>query len=170
MKSFIVNTIAAENPYESSVFVYSDAGAWRHGVLPEWPNKDVTLLIGKQLKNKILFAQITNSENIQLSESFPSVDLIEGGFFMGSQKAVNEFEENFWAVHDVRFDQGLFVGKDQHIMNWLAFKEKPTQIARLKTWLHQCEHSVDVWFFYQNFLASDHIYKCWKPRQNLIVF
>ena len=88
---------------------------------------------------------------------------------MGSKIAMSNFAANFWQIHDERFDQGLFVGKDQTIMNIFAFKSNKSHlIARLKAKNTNClQQQVDVWFFYQYYLASNIFYAC---NDQIIVF
>ncbi len=40
---------------------------------------------------------------------------------MGSKIATVNFEKHFWKIHDKKFDQDLFIGKDQTIMNLFVF-------------------------------------------------
>ena len=72
------------------------------------------------LNDKILLGQLSHESNALRNQNFPDLDLIEGTFFMGSQKALRHFKEGFWRIHDDRFDKGLFVGKDQVLMNIYA--------------------------------------------------
>jgi len=74
-----------------------------------WPDLNVVKNITKKLNNKILFAQITNS-NLEKSPHFPFVNLIEGGFFMGCAEAIEEFSNSFWRIHDQFLNEGLFIG------------------------------------------------------------
>ena len=115
---------------------------------------------------RILFGQITN-RNQEKSIQFPAVNWIGGGFFMGSKIALNNFENAFWRIHDKRFDEGLFIGKDQTIMNIIALN-LPQSIVKLNTWDIDCD--LDVWFFYQYFFASDQFYKCKLPKEKLLIF
>ena len=123
------------------------------------------------LKNKILFGQITNS-NLERSNSFPFVKIIEGGFFMGSNKALDNFENDFWNLHDKRIEKGLFIGKDQIIMNLISFDSnitKKSEIVKLKTWNLECKNRVDEWFFYQYYFANDQYYLCLHPKEKLLI-
>ena len=88
---------------------------------------------------------------------------------MGSKLAISNFEANFWRIHDERFDQGLFIGKDQTIMNLFAFKSNKSHlIARLKASSSTCLKTVNKWFFYQYYLASNKYYSC-NNREKLIL-
>ena len=170
MKSYITKKVVQENPFSSSVFIYTDAGAWRSKPLYNWPDVKMVRNVSKLIKNKILFGQISNS-GLEKSSRFPLCDIIEGTFFMGNAKAIENFEKEFWRLHDIRIEQGLFVGKDQTIMNLLAFNSTMSySIARLKTWDLKCEKPVDVWHFYQYFLANDNYYKCERPREKFLIY
>ena len=172
MKSYITNKIAQSNPFKSSVFIYTDSGAWRDKPLLNWPNITFTKQISNDiLKNKILFGQITNS-NLERSNSFPLVDIIEGTFFIGSKQALDNFEYDFWNLHDQRLEKDLFIGKDQTIMNLISFDSnitKKSEIVKLQTWNLKCKNRVDEWFFYQYYFANDQYYLCLHPKEKLLI-
>ena len=170
MKSYITKKIAQENPFNSSVFIYSDSGAWRDKPFYNWPDVSMVLNVSKLIKDKILFGQISNS-GLETSTKFPVCDIIEGTFFMGNAKAIRNFEKEFWRLHDLRIEQGLFVGKDQTIMNLIAFNSSMAySTARLRTWKLGCVQPVNVWFFYQYFFAKDSYYECERPRENFLIY
>lgn len=167
VKSYITNKVAQENPFKSTLFIYTDSGAWRTSEpFYDWPNVSFVTKLGQQLEDRILFGEIAN---VKLEASKPDVNWIEGGFFLGSPMALNNFETAFWRIHDQRFEQGLFIGKDQTMMNLVA-TETPKKIVKLKAWDSGCP--VDVWFFYQYFFAADQFYfsKCKRSREELIEF
>ncbi len=170
-KSYIVNKIAEVNPFGSSVFIYSDSGAWRDRPLYNWPNSTlVRHIINDILGNKMLFAQVSNS-NLEKHKNFPGVDIIEATFFMGTKYAINNFNRIFWTIHDERFLKGIFVGKEQDTYNLVNYNSSlsKNESFRLQTWGLECKHHVDIWFFYQYFLANDKDYKCIQPREKLII-
>lgn len=168
-KSFIVSKIANENPYKSSAFIYSDAGAWRENILFDWPDEKSVLKLMDLLDNRILFGQISNLF-IKKWLFGHDGDFIEGGFFMGSKQAIKNFEFNFWNLHDERLEQNLFVGKDETLMNILTFEKKTNSIVRLNTQNECSKNYFDIWFFYQYFLASDLYYNCKILRKDLLLF
>lgn len=141
MKSFITNKIAKENPFNSLIFIYTDSGAWRQKTLLNWPNIPFIKTVSNIIKDKILFGQISKT-NSDKSSSFPEIELIEGGFYLGTKKAINKFETNFWQIHDERFDKGLFIGKDQTMMNIIS-SIKSNEIVRLQTWNLNCKNAID---------------------------
>jgi len=166
MKSYITNKIAQENPFNSKFFIYTDSGAWRDEPLLNWPNEVFIQNLSHLIMDKILFGQISNSEN---NSNFPFVDCIQGTFFMGTKVGIYNFEKYFWQIHDQLFDKGLFIGKDQTIMNILAFKSNKSHlIAKLIASRTNCIKQVDIWFFYQYYLASNKYYTC--NNQQLIYF
>jgi hypothetical protein len=88
---------------------------------------------------------------------------------MGSKIGISNFEKYFWKIHDQRFDQGLFIGKDQELMNIFTFKSSKSHlIARLKSSSSNCIKQVDIWFFYQYYLASNKYYACNERIKQII--
>lgn len=167
MKSFLVNKIAQLNPYNSNVFIYSDIGAWRNEIIIDWPNESVVENLMHILNNRILFGQISNSK-IKKLLFYPQGDFIEGGFFMGNKNAIQWFENNFWNLHDSRMKKNYFIGKDETLMNLLAFEPKTMySIVRLNA-DNDCTY--ERWFFYQYFLASNYYYECFLNRNKLLMF
>jgi len=167
MKSYLTNKIAQENPFDSKFFIYTDSGAWRHEKLLDWPNESFIIKnLSNLIKENILLAQISDEDK---SIHMPLVDCIEGTFFMGSKIATANFERYFWEIHDQRFDQGLFIGKDQTIMNLFTFKSNKSHLIKiLKARRTNCIKQIDVWFFYQYYLASDKYFAC-KRKEEYIV-
>ena len=87
---------------------------------------------------------------------------------MGNKNAIQWFENNFWNLHDSRMKKNYFIGKDETLMNLLAFEPKTMHsIVRLNA-DNDCIH--ERWFFYQYFLASDYYYECFLNRNKLLMF
>ena len=166
IKSYITNKIAQENPFNSEIFIYTDSGAWRHEALLDWPNEFFIKNVSNIIQEKILLGQISDADK---SVHIPLVDCIQGTFFMGSKIGISNFEKYFWEIHDQRFDQGLFIGKDQTMMNIFAFKSNKSHlIKRLKASGTNCMKHIDIWFFYQYYLASDKYFACNSKEQFII--
>ena len=75
IKSYITNKIAQENPFNSTIFIYTDSGAWRNEPLLNWPNEFKIKNISKLIKDRILFGQLSNAEKsiyFPFSEKFQS--------------------------------------------------------------------------------------------------
>jgi hypothetical protein len=166
LKSFIADKIAQDNFYKSSAFIYTDSGAWRDHAIENWPDNNVTMSILNILNDKMLFGQLGHESNALSNANFPDFDLIEGTFFMGSKKALHDFKEGFWSIHDTRYDKGEFVGKDQVLMNLYAYKM--TKSIKLDIWRRQCSANFNEWFFYQNYFASNKNYPCTSTRESLL--
>ena len=116
----------------------------------------------------MLFGQLQDENNVINNKKFPDVDLIEGGFFMGSFKAIRGFKEQFWNLHDQFLNEGKFIGKDQIIMNAYAVNSS-TKSVKLQIWKRNCQASFDEWFFYQRFLAKQEYYRsCSTPKLSLL--
>jgi hypothetical protein len=171
IKAFITNKIAEENPFNSSFFIYTDIGAFRDQIIQDWPDKNFIKSLSNRLKNKVLFGQIqefTHDPN-DFKNSFISLDLIEGGFFAGNKKAIKNFKTSFYNLHDELLEQGIFIGKDQKIMNLYTFKNNKNEVVRMRTWNVSCSKSYDQWFLYQRFLASDTFYQCYDNKFSLLI-
>ena len=161
LKSYLVNMSATLNFYNSSFFIYGDSGAWRDGVFSNWPDIDVVKRIHNKIGDKFLSGEVGGFSSIFR-------DSIEGTFFAGSQKAIIEYSNEYYRVHDERLNNSEFVGKDQTNMNKVSYITRKDLVARLKTYGLRCWKGFDRWFFYQYFFASDDQYVC-EERENLIM-
>jgi hypothetical protein len=165
LKSYFCHKISQENPFGSSFFIYTDAGAWHNGVLPDWPDTDfVKNSLVQFLDDRVLFGQVNKYKYFDERN-----DIIEGTFFAGSAKALKEFYNNFFSIHDQRLKEGLFVGKDQTIMNLLAFKYYPHTVIRLATWELNCTFEYDPWRFFQYFFSANTSLHCTDDRLSLLI-
>ena len=135
--------------------------------------------IQRKIGDKILFGQLFNESDVINEENFPNVDLIEGTFFMGSQLALNRFKNEFWKLHDRWIDESKFVGKDQTLMNKLAFKSDfKDHVAKLNVWKINCSfwtrtfRLINPWFYYQYFFATQNLYPdtCLDIKESLVSY
>lgn len=165
-KHYMIKLISEINPYKSDFFIYTDMGAWRNEVLKDWPDVKFVKQVSKLLNNKALYGQIENI-NVQ-NITGPRFDGIEGTFFAGSKKAIENIAEAFYVIHDSWLKRGEFVGKDQMIMNHLAYKQYPNLVKRLMSWDRRCKQFNDVWFFYQVFFSHSNQYFCHGDKLSLI--
>jgi hypothetical protein len=166
LKAFIMNKTAQLNPFGSSFFIYSDLGAWRNGIIENWPDNKFVCYLNELLKNRMLFGQINyvnDPKGFDINR-----DSIEGGFYAGSKKAIENYAKLFYKIHDDRlFNKKLFIGKDQTMMNHIAFKTLDSNdYVLLKTWkLHNCDLNnhvkiYDPWLFYQQYFSSKCNFNC----------
>jgi hypothetical protein len=164
LKAFIADRISRDNPFGSKFFIYSDMGAWRDGLIPKWPNKTFARLVSHNLGDKIMFSQINKFKTFS-----PYLNIIEGGFFAGNRQALRNFEQHFYNLHDERLNMNYFIGKDQIIMNIMAFQTHRRLIARLNCYEFICNKIYnDSWFFYQIYFAQNRFYKCNHDKLSLI--
>jgi hypothetical protein len=166
LKSYITHKVAQENPFNSSFFIYTDAGAFRAGkALPDWPNTEfISQKLAPYLNDRILFGQIDAC--LKFNEL---KDIIEGTFFAGSQNAVSDFYEHHFEIHDSRMRRGLFVGKDQTMMNLLALRYFDQSVVRLKAFGLKCNLTYNPWNFYQYYLSRDPVHKCDSVENELSI-
>ena len=166
LKTFISDKLAEDNFYKSSAFIFTDSGAWREGIFENWPDQNFIMNLTNILDDKILLGQIDNETIMLKQANFPDVDLIQGGFFLGSQKAMHNFHEDFWKIHDLNFDRGLFCGKEQVTMNFYAYNMSNN--VKLDIIRRNCTKNINRNFFYQNYFASEKYYPCYGKRESLL--
>jgi hypothetical protein len=85
-------------------------------------------------------------------------DSIEGTFYAGSKKALKYYAKLLYEIHDDRlFNQKLFIGKDQTMMNHIAYKTfHPKDYVLLKTWkLHNCDLTNHAKIYNSGFFISN---------------
>ena len=171
IKAFITYEVLKQNPFNSKFFIYTDIGAFRDEIIPDWPDNSFVELLSCKLHNRILFGQIQDFvyNSSDSSDSFITKDLIEGTFFAGSKTAIENFKINFYKLHDELLDKQIFVGKDQKIMNLYAFKRNKNENVRLRTWNVKCSKSYDNWFFYQKFLADIKYFNCYENKFSFLI-
>lgn len=165
LKYFLMNKTTLLNPYKSEFFIYCDIGAWRHYWLSNWPNKDFVLKLHKKLADNVLLGKIRLFKKENYS---PLRDIIEGGFFAGSSKAIRTLAENFYEVHDQRIKDGYFIGNDQTILNILAVERENQSISILRTRNLNCKINYNHWFFFLYFLADQDKFICKNDKFSLI--
>lgn len=161
LKIYLTHRVAnIENTYSSKFFIYTDAGAFRKEALLNWPDSKIVSQVHNQIKDRALMGLING-----LSYKPGTInDYIEGGFFGGSKTAIENLFNNFYDIHDERFEKGLFVGKDQTIMNILAFERHKSSVSLLDAYkysnnckcfggsIFNCNY--DKWFFFIPYFHS----------------
>ena len=153
LKTFLVEKIVKENFYASSTFIYSDSNVWKEKVMANWPNQELISNLRKVLQDKIL-----------LVKHFQNESKIGNEFFMGSKKALSEFKEIYWQLHDELFDRGEFVDNERILSH--IYKEN--HIATLNVWKRECSSITNEAYFYQSFLAWNKYYPCFGSRELLL--
>ena len=158
-KPFIMQRSSSDkhNVYNSKFFIYTDIGAFRRRVYPEWPDTQSVMRLGKRLKDRMLFGRI--ADRLKQPGNFTS-DFTQGTFFVGSSKALISYYKKFYDIHDELLDQDQFVGKDQTIMNYFSLLKYPQLSCHLNlVKLHdECFPSRDIWFLYQYYFSHRNRY------------
>lgn len=166
LKSYFVQKVVELNPFKSSFFIYTDAGAWRKNSIPQWPDNQFINELKQKLNDCILLGQISRNYDPKTYISYSSV--IQGGFFAGSARAIKMFYTEFWRIHDKLFRENKFVGKEQTIMKILSFDSNKICNVRLKSWEAKCKVNYDPWFFYQIYFSNN--FQCVNERFSLLSF
>ena len=165
VKTYILAKASEMNEYNSEFFIYTDAGAWRDKVFTNWPHEEFVRNVSQRLNNRMLVGQV----NAKQSKFNVRKDHIEGGFFAGSKQAIASYQRVFYDLHDQWLLAGFFIGKDQSMINMLAFVTYKESIVRLSAW-NSTNGCSNVWFFYQYFFARADEYSCpIKDRLSLLI-
>ena len=165
LKTYILAKASEMNEYNSEFFIYTDAGAWREKAFTDWPHEEFVRNVSQRLNGRMLLGQVYAKQ----SKFNVGRDHIEGGFFAGSKQAIASYQRVFYDLHDQWLLAGFFIGKDQSMINMLAFVTYKESIVRLSAW-NSTNGCSNVWFFYQYFFASADEYSCpIKDRLSLLI-
>jgi hypothetical protein len=176
LKAFLMNRVAKLNPFKSKFIIYSDLGAWRREVIPNWPDNKFVKIVNERLNDRILFGQIAKIKN-EVGDVNILNDIIEGTYWAGSPESIYSYAKKFYDIHDERFDMGFFVGKDQTIMNFITFKTQIKNYVRIRsTEINLCNNSnsnklaYDAWFFFQQYFSHYEYFKCpYKDKLSILI-
>lgn len=156
-KAYLVSKAIEHNIYRSKYYMYTDIGAFRYRPYSEWPDYEFTLLTLRNLNHRVLFGKMNREPTGPILSS--KTDFVQGGFFAGSQQALARYALKFYEIHDEHLTKGVFVGKDQTIMNIFSVMLHP-ELSCLLWEPHlddKCIRNFGIWFFYQFYFA--HAYK-----------
>ena len=155
LKTYILAKASEMNEYNSEFFMYTDAGAWREKAFTDWPHEEFVRNVSQRLNDRMLFGQVYDKRRL----FNVGQDHIEGTFFAGSKLAIAAYERAFYDQHDLWLQAGFFIGKDQTMMNMLAFVTHKESIVRLQAW-DAAQGCCNRWHFYQRFFAQPKQYNC----------
>ena len=167
LKFYLLNKISNLNPFNSEYFLYTDCGAWRFGVFSNWPDIEFVKKLGHRLNDRILLGEINPPDPRDFSIYR---DYMQAGFFLGSPKAISEFQEEIYRVHDEWLDNGWFIGKEQNALNYLTFLHSKHLVVNLITKHQNCNRKYDPWFFYLFYFAQKSDFICSVDRFSILKF
>ncbi|KAJ7707135.1 hypothetical protein B0H16DRAFT_1266329, partial [Mycena metata] len=174
---------------------WNDAGSFRTShKYQDWPDperireiwEEGSVLTGEK-EDDLLFFPITGLPDASLrfweQDNGPvDVEFSEGSFFGGTPSAIAWWHHTFYAYHDHHLKLGIFIGKDQTLINalfllfpsriitvWLGDPQAPEYIETLrltdKGALGNCGPE---WFYYQFWLAQlseqRAMHRIWQAR------
>ena len=158
-KNCLVQDVAAANPFGSTYFFWADMGALRDEktTIDKWPDAAQVVKTFEKHVDHLLVGCIGDfTEKHMKTYSIDQGPLVEnhiqGGFFGGSAAAIYAFHHNFWRLHNLFWDQGYYVGKDQQIMNAL-YLDSTLKMALIPSFQASPECG-DMWFYFFQLLAA----------------
>ena len=97
-------------------------------------------------------------------------NLISGTWFGGTKNAINWLYNEYFSTHEYFFNKNMFVGNDQHILNFLFFNQTQYDnnllllnsigdgVAQIPSNNNSVGCSVYKWFYYQLYFANDNVF------------
>jgi hypothetical protein len=170
-KTCIVERIVRENPFSSGYFLWVDVGSFRdESWIPQsvWPDsarvhalfsntsREVLVSAFDALQPSVVQKLTAQDDKWRSGKNFLFDDksfFVQGGIFGGRAEALYDFFKYFWKVHDQFVQEGRFVGKDQLLFTHAAAFHKPRPLIIMSYKAHPT--CGNIWFYFQQFLASD---------------
>eukprot|EP01084_Bolivina_argentea_P102724 184013_1 len=107
------------NPFNSKYFGWIDIGAFRRHydklfILPNnsktarlWPSHTIIRQTFSKCAHCVLFAM-------------PKINVIQAGFFIGTRKAIEWLNIEFYKTHDLFIEHNIYVNKEENIMQMMV--------------------------------------------------
>jgi hypothetical protein len=155
LKAWFTAAAAAQNPYNSTYFMWVDVGSFRNRAFSSWPHIGSVEKAFLNCHNCVILSQIAAggaSRQIDAKNKKPLVgDLMQGGFFAGTRESMLWWCVDFFDFLEDSARLGHFVGKDQTLINKLTIQNywRVRWIASYRS--NGC--GPDVWFAFQHMFA-----------------
>ncbi|KAJ3926258.1 MAG: hypothetical protein NXY57DRAFT_1029640 [Lentinula lateritia] len=193
-KPYYLDEAVKNSEKQYSYAFWSDAGSFRNDhVYRDWPSSarveevwDEGSRMSGVAKEDLLFFPMwepphASMKNWQEALGPVDTDFSEGSFFGGSPQTVRWWKELFYLYHDYYLSQGIFVGKDQTLINalfllhpsrvitvWVSDPDAPAHqglVSSIEGPLGSCG---DNWYYYQFWLSDVHtrnqMRKLWNSK------
>ena len=156
-KTWMLQHVAAQNPFQTKYFLWVDAGAFRskNYRFGSWPknerardiferNGQDKLLLGLMRRfSDVMCAKLRNISTPYSVQDGPlRRDLIQGTMFGGSRESIRWWSDLYYKTVGLYISKNWFVGKDQDTMNSLVLAY-PDRINVFLTFKVNCG---DPWF------------------------
>ncbi|KAF5383500.1 hypothetical protein D9757_006169 [Collybiopsis confluens] len=179
-KPYYLDEALKNSEKKYSYAFWCDAGSFRHEhVYQNWPDSSRVEQIWEEAsglsgvaKEELLFFPMWEPPHASMNfwqDSLGPVDtdFSEGSFFGGSPQSIRWWTELFYLYHDYYLKQGIFVGKDQTLINalfllypsrvitvWVTDPDAPAHrglVSSVEGPLGTCG---DNWYYYQFWLSD----------------
>ncbi|XP_035708100.1 uncharacterized protein LOC118435787 isoform X2 [Folsomia candida] len=160
-KPWMLKTVTEINPFNSTYFYWMDIGSVRNPKtkLNKFLNVDRAIeVFGRNERSenyhKLNVFSVANLDDLNLFrdaktlEEMPNTSFLIGGFFGGTIYSIYWFNDTFYKLHNDWLSDGIFVGKDQVLYNWIAIRNP--QRYRVVCSCEQVPWTCDdIWFYFQ---------------------
>jgi hypothetical protein len=165
-KSQFITEIARQNPFNTSSFVWCDAGCWRDERIarqygPGWPRKQVSALsmtwmdysLRSVRKIRCPFPASLEECVKEYSPVILNTSSIAGAIFGGSLECIETLNDVFPKVLDILIHSNIYVDGDQEILAFSAlWLESRMPVDFYDKYRQPVPEGTDEWFLFQTVL------------------
>lgn len=157
-KSWHVREVSNANPFDSNYFLWVDIGSFRsQHSYHQWPSVEKLKCLMTKFPNRILYSvhkQWNIASAMEYKISFGPVDIddtVIGSIWGGAKSSVQWYQRTYEELHDLFYQAGQFIGKEQSIMNAISYKyHSRVMFIRSYNLPGACEPR---WWYFHHFLA-----------------
>jgi hypothetical protein len=133
-KPWMVAQAAAENPFNSTYFMWVDPASFRWGEhgLRRWPDNSLVKFLAEEHSNKIV-AAVVDLPASQAAWGRCESHFIAGNWFAGTRPMLAWFAREFQDLLDRRLALGLYAAQEQCIMNAMALLHSDRFLVHLRS-------------------------------------
>lgn len=163
-KAFLTEEISAKNPFNTSSFVWCDAGCWRNEKIaqqygPGWPRKQLSALSITWMDDSLRHVRKipcpdTLEECVKVySPVILNTSSMAGAIFGGSHECIKTLCYVFVKVLDICIKENIYVGTDQQIFAFSAlWLESRMPVDFYDKYRQPVPEGTDEWFLFQTIL------------------
>ena len=163
-KHCFLNEISITNPFNTSSFLWCDAGCWRNEKIaaqyaPAWPRKQVSALTMTWVYDSLREVRKIRCPKILedcVKVYYPLIaykESIAGAIFGGSFECIQTLNDIFPKVLDILIKSNIYVDGDQEILAFCSlWLESKMPVDFYDTYRQPLPEGTDHWFLFQTIL------------------
>lgn len=163
-KAFLTKEIAEQNPFNTSSFLWCDAGCWRDMRIttmygPGWPRKQVSALTMTWIDNSLrdirkIICPVSLEDCVkEYSSAIVNKPSVAGAIFGGSFECIQTLCDVFSKVLEICIKENIPIGTDQEILAFSAiWLQQIIPVAFYDKYTQPVPEGTDEWFLFQTIL------------------